>query len=86
MTRAKKFSLTILFGLLLFSSSILAQEKGKIKSTTVTKIKSKKSKLDLIKTNPNYKIISKKNNHITMVTTKKKRESVIDALKAEFKR
>ena len=88
MKRAKIFSLTILFGLFLFSSSILAQEKEKVKITITKRVKIKKSKLDLIKANPNYRIISKKDfyKRTVHVTEKKKQLSVIDALKEEFKK
>ncbi len=86
MKRAKIFSFFLLFGLLLFSSSILAQDKGKVKSSNIKKVVIKKSKLDLIKADPNYKIVSQKKNHIIQVAVKKKHQSVIDALKEEFKK
>ncbi len=88
MQRARIFSLTILFGLLLFSSSILAQEKEK--PTVTNKVKVKKSKLDLVRGKSNYRIVSIKEyrNEISQPQTakKKKKLSVIEALKEEFRK
>ncbi len=88
MQRARIFSLIILFGLLLFSSSMLAQDKGKI--TVTTKVKVKKSKLDLVRGKSNYRIVSIKEyrNEVNrpQIAKKKKKLTVIEALKEEFRK
>ncbi len=76
---------------LLFSTNFLyAQNKFKIKKFNINKSNVRKSKLDLIKANPNYRIISKNelhNNSISTITEEKhKKLNAIEALKKEFSR